>query len=121
MNPAQEIDRLRRAIEDRDETIRRLRETIAGGAFDIPGSWGLTRAEATLFRALVRREIATVDLLVTALWGDEWQIEDPESALRAHLSRLRLKLAPHGLGVRAERGLGYRLTGRETLQEILPC
>lgn len=118
MNPAAEVARLRAMVEERDETIRQLKAMITDEAIVVPAGWGLTRTEVRLFRILARRETASLDLLLGAMWGDDLKIEDPEGTLRVHVSRLRRKLRTTGFDVRSARGLGYSLTGRQKLKEL---
>ena len=69
---------------------------------------------------LPRREVAVIDALMTAqgrvvakadlieqVYGTGADVE--ESAIEVHVSRLRKRLRPHGVDIRAQRGLGYRL------------
>jgi DNA-binding response OmpR family regulator len=50
---------------------------------------------------------AAKDKLLQALTG--WDKEMTSNAIEVYVSRLRTKLEPHGVAVRAIRGLGYRL------------
>ena len=69
---------------------------------------------------LPRREIALIDALMSAagrivakadlieqVYGTGADVED--SAIEVHVSRLRKRLRPHGVDIRVQRGLGYRL------------
>ena len=42
------------------------------------------------------------------VWGSEKSIDEP--TMRVHLSRLRHKLMPFGIGIESMPGVGYRLT-----------
>ncbi|TFF20800.1 helix-turn-helix domain-containing protein [Jiella endophytica] len=121
MNAAQKILQLEADVAERDAVIRNLRAELAGGVALVPPAWGLTRAETIIVQVLARSGFAAPETLFAALWGAEWRASDPHNMLRAHLSRLRPKIRPHGLSIRATRGLGYRLTGREHLKEALSC
>lgn len=50
---------------------------------------------------------ASKDKLLQAMTG--WDKEITPNAIEVYISRLRGKLEPHGIGVRAIRGFGYRL------------
>ena len=47
------------------------------------------------------------DKLLQALTG--WDKEITSNAVEVYISRLRAKLEPHGIALRAIRGFGYRL------------
>lgn len=84
-----------------DATSRSL---LAGGVpLDLP------RREVALVDALMAaqgRVVAKADL-IEQVYGTGADIE--ESAIEVHVSRLRKRLRPHGVDIRAQRGLGYRL------------
>ena len=86
-------------------------------AFDTQ-SRSLTAGDAVL--DVPRRELAVADALMAAqgrvlakatlierVYGTGADVED--SAIEVHVSRLRKRLRPFGVDIRAQRGLGYRL------------
>lgn len=95
------------------------RATLALGPLTLdPAALRLTRGGETL--DLPRREIALLAALAEAggrpvakaalldhLYGAG--SETDERVIEVYVSRLRKRLAPHGLGVRVERGIGYSL------------
>ncbi len=69
-----------------------------------------------------RRELAVIEILMAnqdrvvsktrlheQVYGTGSEFED--SAIEAHVSRLRKRIKPYGIDIRAQRGLGYRLSG----------
>jgi DNA-binding response OmpR family regulator len=73
----------------------------------------LSHGEKTLFRAVARGRGETIplDVLHDALWGQRSD-GGPDCALnviRKYASEIRKKLAPYGLGIESEFGVGYRL------------
>jgi len=75
--------------------------------------------------AMPRREISLLELLLAAngrtvpkqdlldhTYGVGADVED--SAVEAHISRLRKRLRPHGLRITVQRGLGYALVDQAT-------
>ena len=69
----------------------------------------LPRRELSVIEALMRadgRVVSKVDL-IEQVYGTGADVED--SAIEAHVSRLRKRLRAHGVDIRAQRGLGYRL------------
>lgn len=80
------------------------RRVLAGGhPLDLgPREW--TVLEYLLLQA---PKPAAKDKLLAALTG--WDKEITPNAIEVYISRLRAKLEPHGMGLRAIRGFGYRL------------
>ncbi|MES2182991.1 MAG: response regulator transcription factor [Pseudomonadota bacterium] len=79
------------------------RGTVAGHALDLgPREW--TVLEYLLLHA---PKPAGKEKLLQALTG--WDREITANAVEVYISRLRGKLEPHGVAVRAIRGFGYRL------------
>lgn len=80
---------------------------IDGVAFDLP------RRELSLLDALLRARGGVVSKgdLIGHLYGTGADVE--ETAVEAHVSRLRKKLVPAGIDIRSQRGLGYALQERE--------
>jgi len=76
---------------------------VSGKPLDLP------RREIAVLESLLLAEGRTVakpDLL-EHVYGTGADIE--ESAIEVHVSRLRKRLKPHGLSIRARRGLGYAI------------
>ncbi|MEO0502688.1 MAG: response regulator transcription factor [Pseudomonadota bacterium] len=76
-------------------------------AGDVP--LDLPRRELSVIEALMRsdgRVLAKSDL-IEQVYGTGADVE--ESAIEVHVSRLRKRLRSHGVDIRAQRGLGYRL------------
>lgn len=70
----------------------------------------LPRRELALLEALIRadgRIVSRADL-IAQVYGTGADVED--SAVEAHISRLRKRLRPLGCTIKVQRGLGYRLT-----------
>lgn len=72
----------------------------------------LPRRELAILEALIRADgrIVPKDSLIEHTYGTGSDVED--TAIEANISRLRKRLVPHGIEIRAQRGLGYAL--RET-------
>jgi len=77
---------------------------IAGTPLSIP------RREVALLEALLIAEGRTVrkSHLLEHTYGTGADID--ESAIEAHLSRLRKRLKPHGIAITVQRGLGYAIS-----------
>lgn len=77
----------------------------AGGApLDVP------RRELTVLAALAEAKGAAVskDRLLDQVYGTGSATDD--KVIEVYVSRLRKRLAPHGVGIRVHRGIGYSLT-----------
>ena len=76
---------------------------ISGVAQDLP------RREVSVLESLLLADGRTVPKhdLLDHVYGTGADVE--ESAIEVHVSRLRKRLKPHGLTIRARRGLGYAI------------
>lgn len=103
---------LRRAGQD-------IRASLTYGALTFDTQSRQLFADGALVE-LPRRELSVIELLISAadrvvpkselfdhVYGTGADHDD--SAIEAHVSRLRKRLRPHGVDIRAQRGLGYRL------------
>ncbi|GAB5438267.1 MAG: response regulator transcription factor [Falsiruegeria mediterranea] len=84
-----------------DRSTRQV--SVAGAALDIP------RKELAVLECLAERRgrIVSKAQLIEHVYGVGADVED--SAIEPHVSRLRKRLAPHGVGIKTARGLGYLL------------
>lgn len=112
-----ELEARLRALTRRQ--LREIRETLSLG----PVTLDLKARQVEIGtepEAFPRREVSILERLLLAqgrtvpkselldhTYGVGADVE--ESAVEAHISRLRKRLAPHGLAIRVQRGLGYRL------------
>jgi len=73
------------------------------------GPMEVPRRELALLAALARAEgrLLSKDQLLDAVYGTGSDTE--AQVIEVYVSRLRKRLAPHGLSIRARRGLGYML------------
>lgn len=42
-------------------------------------------------------------------YAPHWAVHENDAARKVHVSNIRRKLRPHGLGIASVRGMGYRL------------
>ena len=105
---------VRRAASDRGESPRvDAHDRLLHG-----GVWvGLSPIEARLARALCERytEVVGDDHLLKRAWPEETDNGGRAAALRVHLTRLRQRIAPLGLEIRALRSQGMILQPRPRL------
>lgn len=84
-----------------ERSARRL--SVEGRALDLP------RRELAVFECLLDRRgrLVSKAQLTDHVYGIGADVE--ESAVEPHISRLRKRLAPHGVAIKTARGLGYML------------
>jgi DNA-binding response OmpR family regulator len=107
--------RLRALLRRREENVPwfqlgRLRvDSMGKRAFVENAEIDLTRREFTVLEILIRRagRVVSKEALFDAVFHDDFEVAP--NALEVHVSRLRCKLRPAGVGIRALRGLGYRI------------
>ena len=88
-----------------DRSARRL--SLVGEPLDLP------RRELAVFECLLDRRgrLVSKSQLTDHVYGVGADVE--ESAVEPHISRLRKRLAPHGVSIKTARGLGYMLEAAE--------
>jgi len=96
----------------RDE-IAALREKFAATESPAPAAWKLTAAEEKVFAVLLAVDTATRDA-VGVVMGRQ-----PTRTIDVLISRVRKKVAEHGVEIETVRGKGWRLVGRETWRRAL--
>lgn len=106
-----EIARLRDELAERDETIRQLREALAGPPHRFPREWGLKPQGYAILNALyhAKHEWVQAKALFSAVRGlDDGEVQEPSTWLRPRLSQIRRKLP--AIQIEGRRLVGYRLT-----------
>jgi len=75
----------------------------ADGPLDIP------RREVALFERLLQAEerLVSKQALLDSLYGTGADVDEP--VVEVYVSRLRKRLAPHGVQITVKRGLGYMM------------
>jgi two-component system cell cycle response regulator CtrA len=73
-----------------------------------PSEWGLTPHEAKVMGCLARHELATFNMLFTAVYLDK--LDPPDMKLIAiYICKIRRKLKPFGVEITNKWGVGYSL------------
>jgi DNA-binding response OmpR family regulator len=113
-----ELEARVRALARRGMTAPREELTLGPLALDL----GARQVSiAGVDHTMPRREIAVLEALLTAqgrtvskadlldqVYGTGADVE--EGVIEVHISRLRKRLRPHGIAIRVQRGLGYKIT-----------
>jgi hypothetical protein len=98
-----------------NETLRERIAQLEGILFDrhkSPPEWGLTKSEDRVFGVLLSREIATLEAIATALYGDRLDDWPGDEICRVFIHRMRSKLLPHDVVINTVWGRGYHLDAR---------
>lgn len=75
---------------------------------DIGILWGLTPREQALFEILMARQVAHVESLCAAIWGDKPVHQ--EVMVKQLVCRMRPKLLAHDVRIVTHYGFGYSIT-----------
>ncbi|MDF2809344.1 MAG: winged helix family transcriptional regulator [Microvirga sp.] len=92
-------------------------EGLMGMSIDalVPIEWRLTRSEACVFGVLLRREIATKDAVMAALYRSTAKDEAELKIVDVFICKMRKKLRPFGITIITRWGTGYSLEDRTAL------
>lgn len=100
--------RLREENDELQETVRQLREQLAGETEPLPeGLPHLTRREAAALRAIMRRGAITRSALYAAIYGTDADID--EKLIDVWVCKLRRKLSGTGIRIATDWGRGFRV------------
>lgn len=112
MNPALREDLSRRLLAENEmlrERVALLERELAGGGIVTPLEWRLTTSEEIVFGALVAREIATKEFLMTLLYRGLQQDEAEIKIADVFICKVRGKLKPFGIRIETRWGRGWSL------------
>lgn len=118
-----EIERLKRVVANRDETIERLTQQVTAmraPAFLFPSEWDLSAVEAAILAGLISRKVASREYLLaeSRMAATVRSRELPTvKVVDVFISRMRRKLAPLGFEITTHWANGYSLSdeARRTL------
>lgn len=112
-----ELEARLRALSRRRSQKLRTTISLGGLTFDLQsrqlsscdGVLDLPRRELAVLETLLlaRGSLVSKNSLIESVYGTGADVE--ESAIEIQISRLRKNLKPHGLEIKVQRGLGYRL------------
>ena len=101
------IDLLEAELDTARETIRQLREDH-GFLTVAPVSLRLTTSEASIFGVLLKKDGATNELLMQALYSDSGADDPPEEKIiDVFVCKMRKKIKPFGISITTLWGKGY--------------
>ena len=86
-------------------------EEAMGATYETPIWLGLTGHEARILGILLKREVATKEMLLTALYSGRPDGEEPQiKIIDVFICKARKKLKAFGIEIETIWGRGYRLT-----------
>ncbi|SEQ71000.1 two-component system, cell cycle response regulator CtrA [Faunimonas pinastri] len=97
-----EIDRLQDRIE--------ILEAAMGMEFLAPVEFRLTGSENRVLGVLLKRDLATRNALLAALYRDDGRDQPEEKIIDVFICKLRAKLRPFGLEIATHWGNGWSMT-----------
>lgn len=110
------ISALEQRIDLLQEQVAQLQKAL-GGETPCPVEWKLTASEARVFGVLIRREVATKDAIMAALYRDRGSAEPTPKIVDVFICKMRRKLKPHGITISTRWGMGYSLENRQSFKE----
>ena len=113
--------RLRDENETLRERVRQLEEALAGsGEPQGPLEKLLTNSQLKLFRALVKREMVSLEAAFALLYLADGKDTRDSNTIRVFVYQLRRKLARFGIEIELVWGRGYKLTAasRQRIAEL---
>lgn len=95
-------------------------ERAFGLRFDVPLCLGLSKTEAKIIGILMKRDYATREACVAAIWSSR-NIHVDKNVINVHVCNARSKLVAFGIEIETIWGSGYRLSsaGKTKLSELL--
>lgn len=98
-------------IRQLEDEIEILKDALADRAVMLPPEWKLSAREAEVFRIMIKRNVTRIATFMAALYSD--RLDPPEDKIvSVYIFKMRRKLKPFGIEIRAVRGVGYALDER---------
>lgn len=107
---------LREQNEILREQVRQLKDALTA-EFRAPAEWHLTRSENTIMGVLVQLETASLNAIMTALYGTRPGDVPNQEIVGVFICRMRRKLKPFGITIQTVIGVGFFLDP-ETRQRL---
>jgi two-component system cell cycle response regulator CtrA len=105
----QQVAHLQAQLDAANAQISVLREA-SGATLDAPRCLGLTKKEGIIFAMLLKRDFATRESLMLAMYSDRAPSGVPDSKIiDVYISRLRPKLSRYCITIENVFGTGYRM------------
>jgi two-component system cell cycle response regulator CtrA len=102
------IEALKGIIDQLREQVLQL-EAVLGVTHPVPTAFGFTGQERRLFGVLLKRDVASKDALMAALYRDLGRDEAEIKIIDVFVCKMRRKLRPFEISIHTVWGEGYRL------------
>jgi two-component system cell cycle response regulator CtrA len=108
---ARRIRELLGEVEDLKARVEQLEDMLTSNVSE-PILDGLTRSEGVVLGLLMQREVATKDMIMTALYGHRLDADDTvgDKIVDVFVCKLRRKIKGLGIFIETQRGVGYFLS-----------
>lgn len=117
MDEIARAEALEAEIERLNQRVDQLEAVIGISGVLLPMEWRLTASEARVMGVLLKRELATKDAIMAALYRADARDEAEIKIVDVFICKIRKKLKPFGVQIVTLWGQGYSVSNR---QDILP-
>ncbi|MCS0501595.1 winged helix-turn-helix domain-containing protein [Ancylobacter mangrovi] len=110
------------ALEAESERLRQRVEQLEaamGMDFVAPVEWRLTSSECRVFGVLLKREVATKDAIMAALYRADGREEAEMKIVDVFICKIRRKVKPFGVVIVTRWAVGWSLESRAELAQAL--
>lgn len=115
MNLEQTVSTQRVRIEELEEELRQMRESLAPPAITFPMHWKLTPAQRRLLSAFIKTPFLTHEQCAVALALNP--VIDPDGLVKVQISKARRKIERMGLQIINRWGEGYEMP-KESVEKL---
>lgn len=106
----QKCARLKAENEALQDRVTYLMDALGSTlAMRFPSAWALTGSERVVLAVLVKRDVASRDAIMAALYSDQFGDEPDVAICNVFVCKLRKKLRPLGIEIKSVWGLGWRI------------
>ena len=106
---------MREKIEELEEQVRQLKESIMDFGPMPEGMPDLTNREEGIVRTMLHGKMVRITAIIAAALPGH--IYDPDAYLKVYIRKLRIKFVGTRFGIENIHGRGYRLTGIDPVDE----
>lgn len=117
MDELARVEALEAENERLTQRVDQLEAVIGISGVVLPMEWRLTASEARVMGVLLKRELATKDAIMAALYRADARDEAEIKIVDVFICKIRKKLKPFGVQIVTLWGQGYSVSNR---QDFLP-
>jgi two-component system cell cycle response regulator CtrA len=101
------------------QRVEQLEASMGVVGFTPPVEWRLTGSETRVMGVLLKREVATKDAIMAALYCADARDEAEVKIVDVFICKIRKKLKPFGIQIATRWGQGYSIQGRSELASMV--